>query len=136
MDAASPKPRKRTGGAAHPYAIRSTQHPIPGRAPMNRVGSDSSASLFFGPSIPSEVLTRTRTKSNTSPVPTLRIPHPVVKTRHSYSGITDERKACNTIQARANSPSPDSSPARLPRRSSMDDDEEMFFGGELHTSSF
>lgn len=139
MDSASPKPRKRTGGAAHPYAIRSAHNPIPGRAPMNRVSSNSSASLFFGPSIPSDVLTRTRTKSNASPVPTLRIPHPVVKTRHSYSGITDERRTCNTIQARANSPSPESSPARLSfqqqRRSSMDD-EEMFFGGESHNSSF
>ncbi|KAF8345965.1 hypothetical protein F5887DRAFT_964294 [Amanita rubescens] len=127
MDAASPKPRKRTGGAAHPYAIRSAQHPVPGRAPMNRISSGSSASLFFGPSIPSDVLTRTRTKSNASPVPTLRIPHPVVKTRHSYSGIADDRKNWNTIQARANSPSPESSPARLPQ---------MFFGGELHNSSF
>ena len=139
MDSASPKPWKRTSGATHPYAIRSAHNPIPGRAPMNQVSSNSSASLFFGPSIPSDVLTRTRMKSNASPVPTLRIPHPVVKTRHSYSGITDERKTWNTIQARANSLSPESSLARLlfqqQCRSSMDD-EEMFFGGESHNLSF
>jgi mitosis inhibitor protein kinase SWE1 len=107
---------------------------------MNRVGSGSSASLFFGPSISPDVPTRTKTKGSASPVPALRIPHPVVKTRHSYSGIGGECKTWNTIQARANSPSPDSSPARLsfqqPRRSSVDNDEDMFFGGGLHNSSF
>ncbi|KAF8739280.1 hypothetical protein AX14_010254 [Amanita brunnescens Koide BX004] len=142
MDPASPKPRKRTGGAAHPYAIRSAQNYIPARAPMNRVGSGSSASLFFGPSIPPDVPARTKTKSSTSPVPvpSLRIPHAIVKTRHSYSGIGNECKTWNTIQARAISPSPDSSPARLSfqqaRRSSIDNDEDMFFGGESQNSSF
>ena len=107
---------------------------------MNRVGSGSSASLFFGPSISPDVPTRTKKKGSASPVSALRIPHPVVKTRHSYSGIGGECKTWNTIQARAISPSPDSSPARLsfqqPRQSSVDNDEDMFFGGGLHNSSF
>ncbi|KAK2463166.1 hypothetical protein APHAL10511_004821 [Amanita phalloides] len=139
MESTSPKPRKRTSGAAHPYVIRSAHSPIPARASMNRVGSGSSASLFFGPSIPDNVPARSRTKSNATPVLALRVAHPIVKTRHSHSGLGNDRTTWNTIQTRAVSPSPDSSPARLPfeqpHRSSQDD-EDMFFGSTMPNSSF
>ncbi|KAF8622772.1 hypothetical protein AX15_006855 [Amanita polypyramis BW_CC] len=140
MESASPRARRRTGGAAHPYAGKSTQSPAPQRAPMNRVSSGSSASLFFGPSIPLDAQPRHRTKSSATPKLASHTTHPVVKSRHSYSGIGGNCKTWNTIQARADSPSPDSSPARLsfdqPHRPSMDDDEDAFFGSVPQNMSF
>ena len=140
MEPSSPRPRKRVGGASHPYNIRAAQSPLSPRAPMNRISSGSLASLFFGPSIPPpELPQRSRTTSSTTPAPVLRASRPShLSHRHSCGSFGGDLKAWNTIQSRADSPSPESSPARVPvpRRQSLEDDEDAFFGGAAHNSSF
>ncbi|KAF8633350.1 hypothetical protein AX17_004522 [Amanita inopinata Kibby_2008] len=144
MEATSPRPRRRTSGTAHPYAARPAHSPLVSRTSLSRIDSGSSASLFFGPSIPSTTTSArvrtTTTPTSATPGPPLRVQHTQCKTlnRHSYSG--DNHQAWNTIQARAVSPSPDSSPIRgsyeQQRRQSLEGDEDAFFGVTSHNSSF
>ncbi|KIL68822.1 hypothetical protein M378DRAFT_8264 [Amanita muscaria Koide BX008] len=139
MEATSPRTRRRVGGASHPYAIRSIPSPQPPRVHMNRVSSGSSASLFFGPSIPSsDFPPRNRATSSATAASTLCTARPKVNHRHSYSGLGDDPKTWNTIQPRAVFPSPESSPARgsygQPRRSSVDADEDAFFNSSSNMS--
>ncbi|KAF8161235.1 hypothetical protein B0H34DRAFT_700064 [Crassisporium funariophilum] len=149
-DAGSPRPRRRISGGPNLVRPRADQHiqAYPSRAPLSRIESVSSATLFFGPPIPAPQVSapagRSRTNSNLSsstPAPTFRRPRlrPSLSNRHSYAGpgsFSNDLHAWNTVQTRNVSPSPASSPHKLPDSSlllqdtDMDDDEDMFFAPE------
>lgn len=127
----SPRARRRINGISRPDLP-----PLLPRAPLNRIESNSSATLFFGPTIPrpSPAKPRSRTSSNFSsstPAPFTRnlAARPVWSHRHSYAGPTADSDAWNTFQTRNPSPSPGMSPDKASRDNSMDD-EDMFFASE------
>jgi mitosis inhibitor protein kinase SWE1 len=96
---------------------------------MTRLASNSSASLFFGPSIPQTASkTRSRTASNAtaSAVKPRANAHILAPNRHSYGGPGGETIATLLWRNTLNIPSSDSSPAPLPH-GSHDDDDDMFF---------
>ncbi|KAG5652393.1 hypothetical protein H0H81_005150 [Sphagnurus paluster] len=143
-DLGSPAPRRRLSNARPaPPKLGSATHP-PSRLPMNRQDSTSSATLFFGPSIPQPASTiRSRTNclsSSISSAPFGETKRSKTANRHSYagSGQSLNLQVWNTIQTRDPSPSPKSSPpAQMNRSYNQDDyDQDMFFGSGLHDSSF
>ena len=108
---------------------------------MTRLASTSSASLFFGPSIPQTTTkTRSRTASNAAASPAkLRVnAHTLISNRHSYAGPSSEAVTTFPWRSALNIPSPDSSPLSLPHGSHniADDEDDMFFEpcGPLETS--
>ncbi|KAF9232741.1 hypothetical protein BU15DRAFT_90586 [Melanogaster broomeanus] len=127
----SPMPRRRLTGNTR------TSPTVP-RAPMNRLASSSSASLFFGPSIPQTTnKARSRTSTTTSNsaataaklrVQTARVP---ISNRHSYSGPGSETMSPLPwgLRSSLNMPSPESSPPSRPqgRHDIVDDEDDMFF---------
>ena len=128
----SPRPRRRISGISRPEPLPAL---VP-RAPLNRIESNSSATLFFGPSIPrhSPAKPRSRTSSNFStsiaaPSTTSLAARPIWSNRHSYAGPASDSNNWNNFQRRNTSPSPGTSPDKVSRDNSMDD-EDMFFAGE------
>ena len=136
-DTGSPRTRRRTSGNA-------TQLPqiFPPRAPLSRIESGSSATLFFrSPTPPAQTSARSRTNTNLSaatPAPVLRRQNTRgnLTNRHSYAGPESSANALhvwNAFQTRNVSPSPRSSPCRVEndshhRDTDMEADEDMFFG--------
>ena len=97
---------------------------------MTRLASTSSASIFFGPSIPQSTnKSRPHTSSNAaaSPAKHRLNAHTLVSNRHSYAGPGSE--ATFPWRSTLNIPSPDSSPVSLPNasRDIVDDEDDMFF---------
>lgn len=139
----SPLPRHRVSATASSLGRRSLGVlSASTRAPLSRI---ESATLFFGPPIPppqtKAPATRARTNSSLPLAPQPRAAR--TKNRHSYAGPGNNNglfHAWTTIQAKAVSPSPGSSPASLAvgntsLPSPEQDDEEIFFGG-AHDGSF
>jgi mitosis inhibitor protein kinase SWE1 len=143
-DAGSPQTRRRTSGNATPSRPQTSQIPqvFPPRAPLSRIESGSSATLFFGSPIPpAQTLAptaRSRTNTNLStPAPVLRRQNTRgnLTNRHSYAGPESSANALhvwNTFQTRNVSPSPRSSPCHAGddsrhRDTDMEADEDMFF---------
>ena len=136
-DTGSPRTRRRTSGNA-------TQLPqiFPPRAPLSRIESGSSATLFFrSPTPPAQTSARSRTNTNLSaatPAPVLRRQNTRgnLTNRHSYAGPESSANALHVwsaFQTRNVSPSPRSSPCRVEndshhRDTDMEADEDMFFG--------
>jgi mitosis inhibitor protein kinase SWE1 len=146
-DAGSPRTRRRTNGNATLPRLQTNQLPqiFPPRAPLSRIESGSSATLFFGSPIPpAQTLAptaRSRTNTNlsaTTPAPVLRRQNTRsnLTNRHSYAGPESSANALhawNTFQTRNVSPSPRSSPCGVGdgsrhRDTDMETDEDMFFG--------
>ncbi|KAL4080281.1 hypothetical protein V8B97DRAFT_1931361 [Scleroderma yunnanense] len=140
----SPMPRRRLTGSSGPNPLhksRALDAPTPSREPINRLASGSSASLFFGPSIPqSSTQTRTRTtttETNSSHAAATARLHtqptqPSTSNRHSYAGPGSAAMTPLPWRLRSTRhfPSPDSSPPSL-RPGGLntldDDDDDMFF---------
>ena len=128
----SPIPRRRLAGGSgpHPFLQTNASDTSP-RPPTARLASTSSASVFFGPSIPQTTTkSRTRTASNATASSTkLRLhAHTLVSNRHSYAGAGSETVATFPWRSTLNIPSPDSSPVSLPHGSrDLDDEDDMFF---------
>ncbi|KAI6045987.1 hypothetical protein EDC04DRAFT_2888163 [Pisolithus marmoratus] len=133
----SPRARRRVTGGNGPnpfHKSRVSDTPTP-RATPNRLASGSSASLFFGPSIP---LTKTRTRTSTTATSSesaaadarLRVQQsqPSTSNRHSYAGpgSTTITPLPWKLRSTHQVPSPDSSPLSLPKntRSVADDDDD------------
>jgi len=145
-DAGSPRARRRISGNTTLVRPQTSQLPQihPPRAPLSRIESASSATLFFGPPIPpTQTATRSRTNTNLSaatPAPVLRRQNTRgnLTNRHSYAGPESSANALhvwNTFQTRTVSPSPGSSPCHVGDGShhhdtDMEADEDMFFGPE------
>lgn len=128
----SPMPRRRLTGSSGPHPFLQTNAPDSPRPSMTRLASTSSASLFFGPSIPQTTTkTRLRTASNAAALPAkLRVnAHTLVSNRHSYAGPGNEAVATFPWRSTLNIPSPDSSPVSLPHGSHdiADDEDDMLF---------
>jgi mitosis inhibitor protein kinase SWE1 len=145
-EAGSPRARRRISGNVTLSRPQANQLPqiFPSRAPLNRIESASSATLFFGPSIsPTRTLapaTRSRTNislSAATPSPVSRRQNTLgnLTNRHSYAGPESSANALhvwNTLQTRNVSPSPRSSPCHVEdgfrhRDTDMETDEDMFF---------
>lgn len=126
-------PRRRLTGSSGPHPFLQTNAPDTAPRPsITRLPSTSSASLFFGPSIPQTTTkTRLRTASNATASPAkLRISaHTLVSNRHSYAGSCSEAVATFPWRSTLNIPSPGSSPVSLPHGSHdvADDEDDMFF---------
>ncbi|KAF9012465.1 hypothetical protein BDQ17DRAFT_1343952 [Cyathus striatus] len=147
-EAGSPRPRRRVSGLAgkiSPPLFLSIPQTVPRKPHLNRNESASSATLFFGPPIPQPSISiRSRNNTTATPVPVLRAPQrPKTVNRHSYAGPDTglgDLQAWHTIQSRAASPSPKSSPLGCAQANTslpspgMDDDEDMFFAGLPETS--
>lgn len=104
--------------------------------PMMRLASTSSASLFFGPSIPQTMTkTRSHTASNAavSSKPRMNV-HTLVSNRHSYAGTSGETIATLPWHSALNIPLPDSSPVSLPHGSHDDEDDMSFEPLEMASS--
>ncbi|KAJ6587067.1 kinase-like domain-containing protein [Mycena vulgaris] len=113
----SPLPRRRLAGA------------YPSRAPLERI--ESAATLFFGPPINPP---RARLTSATSA--TLHPTNSRPSGRHSYAGPGCSTQSWNTMQTRPVTPSPRSSPPRIPVELADDDEQDMFFGASRPDPSF
>ncbi|KAI6169463.1 hypothetical protein EDD17DRAFT_1518938, partial [Pisolithus thermaeus] len=137
----SPRARRRVTGSNGPIPFHRprTSDSSASRVPANRLASGSSASLFFGPSIP---LTKTRTRTSTTATNSvsaaadarLRVQRiqPSTSNRHSYAGpeSTTMTPLPWKLRSTRHVPSPDSSPLPLPtstRSPADDDDDDMFF---------
>ncbi|KAG8213596.1 hypothetical protein J3R82DRAFT_10265 [Butyriboletus roseoflavus] len=127
-------PRRRLTGSSGPHPFLQTNaHNNAPRPSTTRLASTSSASLFFGPSIPQTATkSRLRTASNAvaSPVDKLRVDaHTLVSNRHSYAGPGNEAVTRLPWRSALNIPSPDSSPVSLLHGSHnvADDEDDMFF---------
>ncbi|KAJ7680475.1 hypothetical protein DFH06DRAFT_1163176 [Mycena polygramma] len=118
-EAGSPRPRRRIAG----------MHPP--RAPLERI--ESAATLFFGPPInppPSRARLTSATSANLLPAPSR------ASGRHSYAGPGCSTQSWNTMQSRPATPSPRSSPPRVPTELDDDDEQDMFFGASRPDLSF
>ncbi|KAF8547606.1 hypothetical protein OG21DRAFT_1490074 [Imleria badia] len=118
-----------TGGSGPPPFLQMNAPHGSSRAPMGRLVSTSSASLFFGPSIPqSTTKTRSRTASNaaTSFARSRVNAHTLVSNRHSYTESGVEAIATLPWHSSLNIPSLESSPVSVPH-GSHDDEDDMFF---------
>ncbi|KAG9316277.1 hypothetical protein JVU11DRAFT_2307 [Chiua virens] len=126
----SPVPRRRlTGSSGPPPSFQTNASNTVPRQPMKRLVSNSSASLFFGPSIPQTTTkTRAHTSSNATAAST-RLHVTSVANRHSYAGSGGEAIAAFPWRSTLNIPSPDSSPVSLPHGNHdvVDDEDDMFF---------
>lgn len=137
----SPRVRRRVTGSngPNPFHRPRTSDSSASRAPANRLASGSSASLFFGPSIP---LTKARTRTSTTATNStgaaadarLRVQRnqPSTSNRHSYAGpeSTTMTSLPWKLRSTRHIPSPESSPLPLPtstRSPVNDDDDDMFF---------
>ncbi|KAI6110576.1 hypothetical protein EDD16DRAFT_1610607 [Pisolithus croceorrhizus] len=137
----SPRARRRVTGSNGPTPFHRprTSDSSASRVPANRPASGSSASLFFGPSIP---LTKTRTRTSTTATNSasaaadarLRVQRiqPSTSNRHSYAGpgSTTMTPLPWKLRSTRHVPSPDSSPLPLPTSAHSpadDDDDDMFF---------
>ena len=118
-------PRRRLTGSSGPHPLFQTNaSDAASRQPMTRLASTSSASLFFGPSIPQ---TTNKSRSRTASSAKLRVnAHTLVSNRHSYAGPDSEAIATFPWRSTLNIPSPDSSPVSLPH-GSHDDEDDMSF---------
>ncbi|GBE81461.1 predicted protein [Sparassis crispa] len=115
------------------------------KGPLNRLASASSATLFFGPSIPARntgtnadpsrkqslATSASPSKGNASPSLPLDLnkrssPHSRIRNRHSYAPHGSARE-------KRQSSSPCTSPP-LKRHSDEDEDEDLFFSGPADTS--
>ena len=131
-EAGSPRPRRRISSGTRPTPL-----PLFPRAPLSRIESSSSATLFFGPSIPQPPASVPRSRTNThlsssTPAPALRnLNDRPLSNRHSYAGPPSSSMGWDMFQMRNVSPSLGSSPDKSSRNTSLDmEDEEMFFAGE------
>lgn len=113
IEAGSPRARsRRTSGAA--ARVLSP----PKRVPLNRLTSTSSATLFFGPSIPQpEPRSKKSSDAMSVDVPPALLSRSKAQARHSYAGSTNE------------------SPWKSPGRRDMDE-EDLFFSSPSRPSSF
>lgn len=144
-DVGSPLPRRRVSGAASQFHPPKLQL-VPTRKPLDRLESLSSATLFFGPSIPqpSTSAPTARARNNTSSSsqrPSHSSPTRSKNVnRHSYAGLGSNRQAWSHMQSRSMTPSPRSSPLALPggnsRHNAEPDEQDMFFGAGRRDSSF
>ena len=122
-------PRRRLTGSSGPHPFLQTNAPdAAARQPMTRLASTSSASLFFGPSIPQTMTnTRSRTASNAAaPLKPRLSAHTLVSNRHSYAGAGSETIAKFPWRSALTAPSPDSSPLSVPL-GNHDDEDDIFF---------
>lgn len=137
----SPWARRRVTGSSGPSSLHKPRasDTLTSRVPASRLTSGSSASLFFGPSIPQ---TKTRTRTSTTATNSasaaadarLRVQHvqPSMSNRHSYAGpgSTTMTPLPWKLRSTRHDPSPESSPLPLPKsppRAVEDDDDDMFF---------
>ncbi|KAI0949716.1 hypothetical protein AcW1_009242 [Taiwanofungus camphoratus] len=120
----SPLSRNRLPTGTMPRT-RTQSHSSQTRGSLNRLSSSSSATLFFGPSIPNANVTTKRShKSSLSPIPSSAC------NRHSYVAPTASRWPLT------GSSSPVSSPPRKRQESSSDDEADFFFNGGPPETSF
>lgn len=144
-DVGSPLPRRRVSGGASQFHPPKLQF-VPTRKPLNRLESLSSATLFFGPSIPQPSTSAPTARARTNTSSSSQRPSHSSPTRsknvnrHSYAGLGSNRQAWNRMQSRSMTPSPRSSPLALPegnsRHNAEPDEEDMFFGAGRRDSSF
>ncbi|KAH7888468.1 hypothetical protein F5I97DRAFT_1803764 [Phlebopus sp. FC_14] len=135
-DCGSPMPRRRVTGSSglHPFQqLRHSDASLP-RASLSRLTSSSSASLFFGPSIPqTSVKPRTRTNTTLNSATStaaaklhLQKRQPSISNRHSYAGPGSETMSPLPWTLRRSAlitSSPESSPPSIPQP----DEDDMFF---------
>ncbi|KAG6873414.1 hypothetical protein C0995_015839 [Termitomyces sp. Mi166 len=144
-DVGSPAPRRRVSNTRPCPPKLTSVPPVTSHLSLNR---QDSATLFFGPAIPqasnSVPASRSRVNSSLSvsgsAMPSTNTTRKTTN-RHSYAGpgaSNSNLQAWTTIQTRDPSPSPKSSPPATGFQQSrgQDDDEDMFFGGGPHDSSF
>jgi mitosis inhibitor protein kinase SWE1 len=120
-------PRRRLTGSSGPHPFLQTNAPNAApRASMTRLASTSTASLFFGPSIP-QTMTKTCSRTASNAAVSLAKPrvnaHTLISNRHSYAG---NETVVTFPWHSLNIPSPDSSPLSLPH-GGHDDEDDMFF---------
>ncbi|KAI0344770.1 hypothetical protein BDW22DRAFT_1427444 [Trametopsis cervina] len=115
VEIGSPRRRTRVPSAAAARTRTQSQHH---RAPLNRLTSQSSATLFFGPSIPQ---TEARPKKCSTDAMSIDVPSPLLlsgrpqfRARHSYAG----------------------EPWRSPKSSDEMDEADLFFSSPPANSSF
>ena len=136
-------PRRRLTGSSSPNPLhkpRTLGVPSSPRAPVNRLASGSSASLFFGPSIPQSTTTSTRPRTSTTATSSAQSAaaarlraqptQPFVCNRHSYAGPGSVTMTPLPWKLRTTQyiPSPDSSPpSHRGGHIVLDDDDDLFF---------
>ncbi|OAX44090.1 hypothetical protein K503DRAFT_861674 [Rhizopogon vinicolor AM-OR11-026] len=142
----SPVPRRRVTGSSGPNPFLPNPPSRPGpqsqpRArPFNRLASNSSASLFFGPSIP-QTAQRPRTRTNSTVASNIDLrPQSQLTTsnRHSYAGPSTAGLSAAPMpwmmRSGLDTPSPQTSPLNDGPGTVYSDDEDMFFDGPPETS--
>ncbi|KAG0701357.1 hypothetical protein DFH29DRAFT_927493 [Suillus ampliporus] len=146
VGSASPVPRRRVTGSSGPNPFfptppsRPSAQSQPRARPFNRLASNSSASVFFGPSIPQSAQpSRTRTNSSVAPSLDLRVQsHLITSNRHSYAGPDSAGFSPIpmpwTMRSGLDTPSPQSSPLNDGPGTVYSDDEDMLFDGPTETS--
>lgn len=130
----SPMPRRRLTGSSGPNPFQKAKIPDSTSRTTDRSTSSSSASLFFGPSIPQSLhKPHTRTSMATNPTataPRLSVPssQQLVSNRHSYAGpgSTMTTPLPWKLRSTQSMSSPDSSPVSLPQARHNIVDDEMF----------
>ncbi|KAG1735156.1 uncharacterized protein EDB91DRAFT_1145582 [Suillus paluster] len=142
----SPVPRRRVTGSSgpNPFLFNPPSRPSfqsqPRARPFTRLASNSSATLFFGPSIPqSAQCPRTRTNSSVAASLDLRVQsHLITSNRHSYAGPDSVGFSAApmpwTMRSGLDTPSPQSSPLNDGPGTVYSDDEDMLFEGPTETS--
>lgn len=136
----SPVPRRRLTGSSGPNPFlsnplsRPNLHSQPRPRPFARMTSNSSATLFFGPSIPqSAQCPRTRTNSSVTATLDLSMQSRLSPVnRHSYAGPDSAGFSVApmpwTLRSGLDTPSPNSSPLNDGPGTVYSDDEDMLFG--------
>ncbi|KAG1746228.1 hypothetical protein EDB19DRAFT_1691351 [Suillus lakei] len=142
----SPVPRRRLTGSSGPNPFLSNSpsrpnlHSQPRPRPFARMTSNSSATLFFGPSIPqSAQCPRTRTNSSVAAALDLCIQSRLSPSnRHSYAGPDSASFSAApmpwTLRSGLDTPSPNSSPLNDGPGTVYSDDEDMLFEGPTESS--
>ncbi|KAG1895570.1 uncharacterized protein F5891DRAFT_1058076 [Suillus fuscotomentosus] len=142
----SPVPRRRLTGSSGPNPFlshppsRLNLHSQPRPRPFARIASNSSATHFFGPSIPQSVqCSRKRTNSSVDPTLDLCTQSRLSPSnRHSYAGPNSTGVSVApmswTLRSGLDTPSPNSSPLNDGPGTVYSDDEEMLFEGPTESS--
>ncbi|KAG2150895.1 hypothetical protein DEU56DRAFT_578874 [Suillus clintonianus] len=142
----SPVPRRRVTGSSGPNPFSSNtpsrlnSQSQPRARPFTRLASNSSATLFFGPSIPqSAQCSRTRTNSSVAATLDLHAQSRLsTSNRHSYAGPDSAGFSAApmpwTMRSGLDTPSPNSSPLNDGPGTVYSDDEDMLFDGPTETS--
>lgn len=141
-----PVPRRRLTGSSGPNPFLSNSPSRPNLhsqarpRPFARMPSNSSATLFFGPSIPQSVqCPRTRTNSSAAAIHDMSVQARLSPAnRHSYAGPDSAGFSTAqmpwTLRSGLDTPSPNSSPLNDGPGTVYSDDEDMLFEGPTESS--